>query len=310
MVITVTLNPAIDKTVKLSHFKTGSVNRIKEVRKDAGGKGINVSKVVAELGGKTEAMGFLAGSSGQFIVNSLDKLDIEHSFTWINGETRTNLKMIDISIEEETEINEPGCRVSSDNLNQLKKRLLIEVKDSQFVVLTGSLPQGVSQNIYAELITEVKNKGGKVVLDTSGQPFIEGVKAKPYLVKPNIHELEKIVNRSLERIDEVIRAGEEIRQRGVEIVIVSLGSEGSIAISKSGVLRVTPPKMEVESTVGAGDTLVGALTLKLSQGINLKEAICFATAASANSVTKAGTQLCNKEEVNKLLDDIIIEELN
>jgi 1-phosphofructokinase len=307
MVITVTLNPAIDKTVKLSNFEIGSLNRIKEVRKDAGGKGINVSKVVAELQGQTKALGFLAGSSGQFIADSLEMIGVKHNFTWLAGETRTNLKMIDLATDEETEINEPGPQVSAEDLAKLTDDLLNTVKTGDFVILTGSLPQGTPEDIYADLITKVKQKGGKVVLDTYGQPFLEGVKAKPSLVKPNIHELEKIVARPLESTSKVIEAAKEIHQSGVEIVVVSLGGEGSIVVSQNGVLKVNAPKVEVESTVGAGDTLVGALSLKLSQGVDLKEAIHFATAASANSVTKAGTQLCKQDEIDQLLDQITIE---
>ena len=142
MIITVTLNPAVDKTVELKNFKIGNINRIETVRKDAGGKGINVSKVITELGGQTEALGFLAGNSGQFITDSLDKLNINYSFTWIKGETRTNLKIIDTINDQETEVNEPGPHISKKYINALKSQLLEIASPNDLIVLTGSLPPG------------------------------------------------------------------------------------------------------------------------------------------------------------------------
>ncbi|GAB6099568.1 1-phosphofructokinase [Halanaerocella petrolearia] len=309
MIITVTLNPALDKTVHLANFKLGKLNRIDKVRQDPGGKGINVSRVVAELEEETVALGFLGGSSGQFIANCLDELDIKHQFTWLDGETRTNMKMIDIATDEETEINEPGTQVKQEDLNKLEDNLLEIVGADDFVVLTGSLPPGTPDDIYAELINMIKQTESKVILDTSGQPLFEGLKAKPYLVKPNIEELETLMEKSLDSTTEVIEAGQKLQQQGVEVVVISLGGDGSLVISEQSVIQVKPPKVEVASTIGAGDTLVGALAVKLSQGESIKEAIRYATAASANSVTQAGTQLCKKEEINNLLDKVNINRL-
>ncbi|KXS41382.1 MAG: 1-phosphofructokinase [Candidatus Frackibacter sp. T328-2] len=308
MIITVTLNPAIDKTVTVEEFKTGKLNRVKDVRQDIGGKGINVSKVVKELGGETIAFGLLAGNSGKFIINKLDEIGIKHQFTWVDGETRTNLKLLDINSGQETEINEPGVKASKGELDKLKGKILEQVNDEDFVVLTGSLPLNTPKDIYAELITALKDKGSKVILDTSGMSLEEGLKAKPYLVKPNWHELQNLVGNDFESIKDIIKAGSRIHQQGIEIVAISLGSTGVIIIGEEGILKITPPKVEVQSTIGAGDTLVGALTLQLSRKKILKDAILYATAASVNSVTKPGTQLCNKNEINKLLDQVSIEE--
>ncbi|AGB42421.1 1-phosphofructokinase [Halobacteroides halobius DSM 5150] len=305
MIITVTLNPAVDKTIYVEDFKLGNLNRIKEVRKDPGGKGINVSKVVAKLGSKTVALGFLGGSSGEFVANSLNDSPIRDQFIRLEGETRTNLKMIDTITGQETEINEPGAKVKQKDLRRLENRLLDTVGTDDFVVLTGSLPPGVPQDIYAKLINQVQASGSKVILDTSGQPLVEGLKSKPYLIKPNLEELEVLVGKKLNSLEEVIKAGQKLQQEGVTVVVISLGASGSLVISKQSILHAQPPKVEVASTVGAGDTLVGALAVKLTAG-SLKEAIRYATAASANSVAQSGTQVCNKEGVKELLKQVNI----
>jgi len=307
MIITVTLNPAVDKTVELLDFKVGALNRIQSVRKDAGGKGINVSKVVAELDGNTKALGFLGGSSGQFIKDRLTSAGITHSFTQVEGETRTNLKIIDLATTKETEVNEPGPNISKEALINLEENLLNNVTKDNLVVLAGSLPIGVPEDFYAQLITKLQDKGVKVVLDTSGIPLMKALEVKPYLIKPNLDELEKLINKPLKDTDEVINAAKMLHQRGIGIIVVSLGSEGSIVVSGSGVLKIKPPKIEVGSSVGAGDTLVGALSLKLSQGESLKDAIGYATAASANTVVQSGTQICKKDEVEELLTQVEIK---
>ncbi|WP_018249531.1 1-phosphofructokinase [Orenia marismortui] len=307
MIITLTLNPAVDKTVKISKFTLGTLNRIKAVRKDAGGKGINVSKVISELGGETKAFGFIGGSSGGFIKESLSKLSIYHNFTLVKDDTRTNLKIIDINNKQETEVNEPGPQITNIELCKLEKDLLDSIDQNDLIIMGGSLPQGLPQNTYASLIEEVQSKGAKVILDTSNKPLIEGLKAKPYLVKPNLDELETLFNKRLDSIDKIVESGKKLYQQGIKIVVISLGGEGSIVISKEGVWKIRPPKVKVASTIGAGDTLVGSLSLKLNEGVDLKEALLYATAASASTVTKAGTQICSKEEVKNLVKEVEIE---
>ncbi|TDX45304.1 1-phosphofructokinase [Orenia marismortui] len=307
MIITLTLNPAVDKTVKISKFTLGALNRIKAVRKDAGGKGINVSKVISELGGETKAFGFIGGSSGGFIKESLSKLNIYHNFTLVKDDTRTNLKIIDINNKQETEVNEPGPQITNIELCKLEKGLLDSIDQNDLIIMGGSLPQGLPQNTYASLIEEVQSKGAKVILDTSNKPLIEGLKAKPYLVKPNLDELETLFNKRLDSIDKIVESGKKLYQQGIKIVVISLGGEGSIVISREGVWKIRPPKVKVASTIGAGDTLVGSLSLKLNEGVDLKEALLYATAASASTVTKAGTQICSKEEVKNLVKEVKIE---
>lgn len=309
MIITVTFNPAVDKTIRVSNFKLGNLNRVSAVRQDPGGKGINVSRAVANLGGDTLALGFLGGTSGQFIADSLAEMNIPHDFTWLSGTTRTNIKLVDPAVEQETEINEPGIKVDNSQLQRLKENLLGKAEVGDYVVLTGSLPPGAPADTYAELITELQAAGSKVILDTSGQPLEQGLEAEPYLIKPNRVELETLVKQNLTEIEEIIAAGKKLCGQGIEVVVVSLGAEGAVTISSRGVWKTTPPSVEPASTVGAGDTLVGALILKLSQGKSLESALTYATAASAGSVLQPGTQLCTSSELEKLLPQTTVTEL-
>lgn len=309
MIITLTLNPAVDKTIYLDDFTKGTVNRVQEVRKDAGGKGINVSKVVAKLGGQTTALGFLGGAPGEFISTTISNFNIKQDFVHLEDETRTNMKIVDKFNCEETEINEPGAEVNAQQLEELEDKVIKTATAEDSVVLTGSLPPGVADDIYADLINKLQAKDIKAFLDASGTALEEGVKASPYLIKPNISELETLVGQELLTVEDMIAAAEKLQEQGIEIVVVSRGGEGSLIVSKEGNFKVTPPDVEPNSTIGAGDTLVGALALKLEAGVSLKEALEYATAASANSVTKAGTQLCKANEVEELLEEVEITEL-
>jgi 1-phosphofructokinase len=171
------------------------------------------------------------------------------------------------------------------------------------------LPPGVDDDIYAELIKKLDATDCKVFLDASGGSLRKGIASNPYLIKPNLAELEALVERKLNTIEEISQAAEKLQQQGIELVVISLGAKGSLVVSQAGNFKVTPPAVEASSTIGAGDTLVGALALQLETGKSLEEAIRYATAASANSVTKSGTQLCNKEEVEKLLDQVEVVEI-
>ncbi|MGM0502936.1 MAG: 1-phosphofructokinase [Bacillota bacterium] len=309
MIITVTLNPAVDKTINIENFKLGSLNRVKKIRKDAGGKGINVSKVVAELGGKTTALGFLGGTTGEFIKNELAGLEFNSDFIVVEKETRTNLKIIDKSQRKETEINEAGAEVTVAELEQLEERLLKTANLGDSVVLTGSLPPGVPDDIYKQLIKRLNSKEIKVFLDASGNSLKQGLVSNPFLIKPNLVELEFLVERNLETEKEIVDVAQEIQQQGIRIVVVSLGDSGVVVVSGGSCFKVLPPQVEVNSTIAAGDTLVGALALKLEEGCNLKQAIRFATAASVSTVTKIGTKICNRKEVQRLLKQVEIVKL-
>ena len=215
MIYTVTLNPALDKTVEIPNLALDTVNRITKMRTDPGGKGINVSKVIAKLGGTSKAIGILAGNSGKAIQDALDSEGLAHNFRFVPGETRTNLKVIDPENHTNTDINEPGIEVDAPELTALLYDLLKELKRGDIVVLAGSLPKGAPKDTYYTWVESCKKAGAKVFLDADGELLAEGLKAAPYLVKPNNDELSRMMGRELKTLDELADAGQALIRREI-----------------------------------------------------------------------------------------------
>ena len=306
MIITVTLNPALDKTIEIDQFKIDTVNRIVATRVDAGGKGINVSKVIVELKHKSTALGFLGGSSGTQIKNYLENLNIDNNFLTVKGETRTNIKIFDKIFNTHTDINENGPSLEQQDITNIKEKIMEYCSDDSIVVLSGSVPSGVSTSIYGDIIKNVKSKGGKVILDAEGELLMQGIKAGPYMVKPNIDELEKAFGMSINSEDEVIETAKKILEYGVKYVVISLGSEGSIFISCDKVAKVKGIKVQVKSTVGAGDSMVAALAVAIQEDYSFEQAIKLACATSTANVMTEGTQTGRFVDIERLKSQIII----
>ncbi|MCT4563469.1 MAG: 1-phosphofructokinase [Maledivibacter sp.] len=304
MITTITLNPAIDKTMIIDNFQAGKVNRELSLRIDAAGKGINVSKVIQKLGGKSQAMGILAGNTGEFIKNELDRMKIEYDFMMIEGQTRTNTKIVDRENNLVTDINENGPWVSHEDLKKFEKNIMDGLSKGSIAVFSGSVPRNVDKKIYTRLINGAKAKGAKTILDADGELLIEGLKAGPYLVKPNIHELEKIFSIKIESTEEIIRYGKKILEYGVDYVVVSRGEEGSVLISNNEIAIVKGIKVEAKSTVGAGDSLVAAISLSISRGYTLEDTIKLAVATSIASVMTDGTQSGSMDTINELIEKV------
>ncbi len=310
MIYTVTLNPAVDKTVEINDFSVGTVNRVSSIRLDAGGKGINVSKVIASLGGRSIAMGILGGATGSFVKDYLDSRGIENDFSYINGETRTNLKVIDNNRGTNTDINEPGPFVGGKELDILQQKLLDNVGKNSIVVFSGSVPDNVDKTIYARWIESVKRKGGRAVLDADRELLKNGIKAGPYLVKPNIHELGQLFDTVIGEAEQAERyARRLVEDFGIELAAVSLGEKGALFVDKTRSLLARGLKVEVKSTVGAGDALVAALTYSLDAGAGFEEAARLATACSAANVTTSGTQAADRSVIDELQGQVLLKYL-
>lgn len=314
MIITVTLNPAIDKTVEISKFEIDSVNRIGSSRKDVGGKGINVSKLIKSLGGESKAIGFLAGESGNFIKTYLDSETIANDFIFTDGETRTNLKIVDKQCGTNTDINESGQSVSTEDLEKLKAMLEKNLSDNSgdevIVVLAGSVPKGVNSKIYFELVNLARSKGAKTILDVDGELLEEGLKAKPYMIKPNNFELEKILRKEKSStedsmsIDEIIAGCKKFLEDGIEKVVVSLGKDGALFVSKDQIIKADGLDVDVISTVGAGDSMVAALAYGEERKLDIEEIVKLTVGVSAANVTTKGTEVASIDVINKLKEKV------
>lgn len=298
-VITITLNPALDKTVTIEKLNKGGLNRVNDLRIDAGGKGINVAKVLSRFGVEVLATGLIAGSQGQTLLSLLEEEKIHAQFLRIPGDTRTNLKVVEEVSNITTEINEPGFTVRAGELEQFTNKLSGLLEDASFLVLSGSLPGGVDENIYSEFIKLARSKGVKTVLDADGAALQEGIKAGPYAVKPNIHELEKLVGRKLPDDGEIVKAAQELQQQGVEIVAVSMGADGALLMDRKEVLRIKTFDITPMSTVAAGDSMVAALVYSLQKEFSLEQTAKWISAAGTITASKPGTQVCSFEEVRQ-----------
>ncbi|MBP2645717.1 MAG: 1-phosphofructokinase [Firmicutes bacterium] len=303
-VVTVTLNPALDKTVVVSKFEVGGLNRVQSMRTDPGGKGINVARVLTGFGVAVNATGLIAGTQGQLVKRYLEEEKISESFVTIPGQTRTNLKVVDASTKVTTEINEAGFSVGQEEINNFKQQLTRLLEDASFLVLSGSLPPQVDSRIYGKLIEIARAKGVKTVLDADDSALDLGIAARPVAIKPNIYELEKLVGRSLTEDAAVITASREIIGRGVEIVIVSMGAQGSLVVGKDEAYRATVEPMIPKSTVGAGDSMVGVLVYSLLEGFPLSKIAQWVTAAGSVTASKPGTEVCKLPEVEQFLPKV------
>jgi 1-phosphofructokinase len=301
MIFTVTLNPALDKTVEIANFKVGTLNRISSVRLDAGGKGINVSKVVLSLGGKSKAMGILGGTSGKFIKDYLDYYGIDNDFLFVKGETRTNLKVVDPIRRTNTDINEPGPDVDAGDMERLKQKLLDSLKDNSIVVFSGGVPKNVQKDIYGQWIKCAKRAGAKTILDADDELLKHGIKAGPFLVKPNLSELERLSGTAIKDVNEAERLARSLIDKyGVEMVAVSMGEKGALFLDKARSLLAYGIKVDVKSTVGAGDSMVAALAHSIDISLCFEESVRLAVASATANVMTSGTQPANYADIVRI----------
>ncbi|AOY76570.1 1-phosphofructokinase [Clostridium formicaceticum] len=308
MITTVTLNPAVDKTIEIHGFKPGTVNRILGTRIEAGGKGINVSKVLKSLGASTLSTGFAGGESGRWINQWLKDKGIETDFVWVDQETRTNIKIIDTETSIITDINDKGKRIEKIYLKGLYDLVEKWAEKSKVMVFAGSIPDGLSNSIYTHLIEIASNKGCKTILDTEGEQLLQGIYAKPYMIKPNIDELESSLKVKINNENDIINHCEGFIEKGIQFVVVSMGAEGAVFVSKKNVLRAESVPVEVKSTVGAGDSMVAAFAYGMMKDYPLEETFKLAVAAATLSVKK-GTTLHAIHEIENFKEKVNVKKL-
>ncbi|XHV90034.1 1-phosphofructokinase [Streptococcus dysgalactiae subsp. equisimilis] len=256
MIYTVTLNPSIDFIVRIDQLNLGSVNRMVSDDKFAGGKGINVSRVLQRLGVGNTATGFLGGFTGHFIEDSLKNEGIETAFVKVDQDTRINVK---IKSQEETEINGQGPMISQEQLEALKAKLS-QLTSDDTVVFAGSAPANLGNAVYKELIPLVRKSGAQVVCDFEGQPLLDALANNPLLVKPNNHELEAIFGVPLNSLNDVETYARRILEMGAQHVLISMAGDGALLVTEEATYFAKPIKGQVKNSVGAGDSMVAGFT--------------------------------------------------
>ena len=309
MIVTVTMNSAIDKTIEIDRLNRGNLNRIEKIEYDAGGKGINVSKTIHELGGESIATGFLGGNAGRVIEEILDSRGIKHDFVWVDGETRTNTKVCEQD-GTVTELNEKGPEVTPEQLTNLLEKLDDLADDNVLFILAGSIPGNMEKDIYARIIERVHKKGAKILLDADGELFRKGLEQKPDMIKPNQWEIEELQGFSHGVSDKkLINVAEKMQTEGIDTVVISLGKNGALFVCGSYVAKGMPLKVDVHSTVGAGDAMVAAMAYSFEKKMEPRETARLCMAVSAGAVMTVGTKPPEKQLVKQLMKRVILEKV-
>jgi len=309
LIVTVTMNPAVDETLTVHRLEVGETNRILETEFDPGGKGLNVSRVVDRLGRPTTAIVMLGGETGQFIRSRLQREDVDLEVIQLDCPTRINISILDESAGIQTNLNHEGAPIESTDLDALESAIRKWTSEARVMVFGGSLPPGAPAGTYRRMIDCVRDTDTICVLDTSGEALVEGIKARPYLIKPNREEIEEISGVEVESIDDAVAAAGDLLAQGIGEVVVSLGRDGAVAVTDEGAWRAIPPDVEVRSTIGAGDSMVAGLAIGLAEMLGTAQGLILGTAASTATVMTPGTDLCRPEDVQLLLDQVIVEKI-
>lgn len=303
-IATVTLNPAIDQTVAIPDFSAGRVNRVRDFRSDAGGKGVNVAAFLADYGLPVTATGFLGDKNSHPFERLFAQKNITDRFVRITGNTRTGIKIIDDVRQETTDINFPGLAPTPGDVQKLLNIIDDICARCRWFVIAGSIPDGTPPDIYRDIITAIAGKGGKVALDASGEGFRHAVVAGPALAKPNIDELQEFCGRTLHTQAEVIDAARRMLDYGVHTVVVSMGEKGALFIEENEMIQAVPPKVRVKSTVGAGDAMLGGMVAGKIEKRSLQDSALLATVFSVIAVTHIGAGLPSALSLKSIANQI------
>ena len=304
MILTVTPNAAVDKTFRIEGFCLDRVHRPSAAYTVAGGKGINVARVYQTLGGQALCTGFLGGAQGQIVARALAAEKLNGQFVPCEGETRLCIAVIDPTTGTQTEINEPGPEISSRAVSQLLRRVqsLLSQQAFDFVVLSGSLPRGAPDTLYAELISLAKQKGVRTVLDSSGAALREGIAANPWMVKPNRAEMDSLLGAPCIEEEDCIARARRLCDGGVTIVALTLGAAGAVlAFGQGRALKAAPPAIEFASAVASGDAFLAAFLWAWDHGSSPEDvagALRLAVGAGAANATVIGAGCCSLESIH------------
>lgn len=309
MIATITLNPALDKSIYVERLLPNDTNRILRVETDAGGKGINASRVLKELGDETVALGFLGGDTGSYIEHVLISSGIATDFVHIDSNTRTNIAIQEESGLPPTSLNESGPNITEDELNELFAKVQRVARKSSMVIIGGSLTSGVPSDTYKKLVQLIKSAGAKAILDADGEPMRLGMEARPFMIKPNRDEVRRLIGVDIASPNDAARAANILAEKGIELVVISMGAKGAVARSSEGAWYVTSPDIRPVSTIGSGDSMVAGIAYILSQGKSLQEALIWGTAAGTATAMTDGTEICKRHQILQLLNEVHVQQL-
>lgn len=303
MIYTVTINPSIDYIVQLPELHLGLVNRMAYDNKLPGGKGINVSRILRELGHDSVAWGFMGGFTGRFITDALEKDGLKTDFTPVAADTRINVK---IKAEEETEINGKGPAVTPAEIAAFKEKFAHLTADD-VVIFAGSLVPNLDDDFYFELIKIIQEKGAQFVIDTTGESLRKALQEKPLVVKPNNHELAELFGVEFSGINDIIKYAQKLREMGAQYVMISMAGDGGLLVTADGVYRSLAPQGTVVNSVGAGDSMLAGFTGTYADTHDPVEAFRYGLASG--SATAFSEDLATRAKIDEILPQIKITKI-
>lgn len=309
MIGTVTLNPSVDRRYNIDELAKNTVNRTDDYAASAGGKGLNVARVLRMLDEEVSAFGFVGGETGSFIQSELKKMEITDHFAEVEGTTRTCLNIIDTN-GDNIEVLEAGPTISKEDAKQFLEAFAEEIKGHQILTMSGSLPKGLDEEIYSELIEIANKEGIKVILDTSGDVLVKNLKAGPFIIKPNEDELSAITGIELNSEEAIQKAAQKLLDQGARNIAISLGSAGMYFFGELGNYKVDIPTIEVQNTVGSGDSSVAGFAYSLSRGDEIETALKYANACGMSNASQLGTGEVDPEQVEALVTEIKVTQVN
>ncbi|OPY72266.1 MAG: 6-phosphofructokinase isozyme 2 [Syntrophorhabdus sp. PtaU1.Bin058] len=307
MIYTVTLNPSLDRIIEVEELMYDDVNEVVEEKRYPSGKGIDVSRVIRELGGQSIALGFIGGYNGLELEGRLVNEGILCDFTEIHDETRTNVIIYQRKKKLQTLLSTQGPLVNETESAAFFRKIQ-GIPANSIMVISGNIPAGVNEGFYAQLVTTLKGKNVRMFLDTDGEALQIGVDAGPYLIKPNIHEFSRLVKKNIVEIDDIVKYAKPY-ENIVEYIVVSMGARGVVGISGKGNFHAAPPKVKVRSSIGSGDSLLAGVVYVLSDGGTFEDALVQGVACGTARALNPGNDLCTKEDVDFIKKDVIIKKI-
>ncbi len=309
MIYTLALNPAIDRTFWVERIDFEESNRVQEEGRYAGGKGIDVSKVLTNLGVPNTALGFIGGYAGDELESRLTNEGVRSSLDRIGGETRTNIIVHERSTGRQLVLTASGPTITHHELSTLLRRL-DRLDDPKFLAIGGSLPPGVHPQAYCQMISMFRERGVPTLLDADGDALKAGIEGSPDFIKPNLHELSELMGRALTGTSAIVEAAEEVRERGVSTVLTSLGAQGMLLVGDGVRYRAIPPQVDAVNLVGVGDSAVAGFIYGLTTGQDLGRCLICAVAAGTATALKPGTARASREDVMEMIPRVRLEDLS
>lgn len=300
-IVTITMNPAIDKSTSVKHVSAERKLYCEAPKFEPGGGGVNVSRAIKKLGGNSLVLYSAGGLTGQRLTELLQDEQLNHKSFLIEGMTRENLIVLDETTTQQFRFGMPGATLKDKEWQQILDEILTLTPAPDFIVASGSLPPGVPVDFYARIARLAKEINSKVIVDSSGESLQLALEENIFLIKPNIREFRELFNEEIKIESQIINAAQDLIKSGkCEVIVVSLGSAGAIVASKEGVEHIIPPTVPIISKVGAGDSMVAGMVLKFAQGESIKESVRFGIAAGSAAVMTPGSELCRKEDTERL----------